>query len=284
MKRMRFPPLRDHPRMCGEHFGDNVAGWARAGSSPHVRGAHAGAPVEFAGLGIIPACAGSTDCPTRHEACSRDHPRMCGEHAVKVWRLHLFLGSSPHVRGAPFICSLSSSISGIIPACAGSTSTGVGAACPDRDHPRMCGEHINITTTVVIIKGSSPHVRGALMHRCDIQGRDGIIPACAGSTMRLARPVTRYWDHPRMCGEHYGLRDVLDDGVGSSPHVRGARLRGRGDGVEHGIIPACAGSTPRPSVRPPSAWDHPRMCGEHGGGGATYVTQTGSSPHVRGAH
>ena len=33
-------PFRDHPRMCGEHFGSLNFSFTLTGSSPHVRGAH----------------------------------------------------------------------------------------------------------------------------------------------------------------------------------------------------------------------------------------------------
>ena len=51
----------DHPRMCGEHlvFACPIANdW---GSSPHVRGALPKRVMADDFLGIIPACAGSTD-------------------------------------------------------------------------------------------------------------------------------------------------------------------------------------------------------------------------------
>ena len=61
--------------------------------------------------------------------------------AVKVWRLHLFLGSSPHVRGALKDEARFNATAGIIPACAGSTPHGGVCCMVQRDHPRMCGEH-----------------------------------------------------------------------------------------------------------------------------------------------
>ena len=81
LKRMRFPPLRDHPRMCGEHQLLNGLQTSIEGSSPHVRGAHDGSAPRIPRMGIIPACAGST--------CAPSALRSVGE------------GSSPHVRGAP---------------------------------------------------------------------------------------------------------------------------------------------------------------------------------------
>ena len=70
---------------------------------------------------------------------------------------------------------------------------------------------------------------------------------------------------------------------GSSPHVRGAQLRGPAARQEPGIIPACAGSTANPRSTASCPWDHPRMCGEHLTLAGMKVIVQGSSPHVRGA-
>ena len=132
------------------------------------------------------------------------------------------------------------------------------------DHPRMCGEHR-------VLPGGHHEP-------------DGIIPACAGSTLPTTwRPLpTR--DHPRMCGEHSAVPFGAIVRRGSSPHVRGARVDVHVSRTHVGIIPACAGSTPRRCPRPPAGWDHPRMCGEHLVVNAKKATDKGSSPHVRGAH
>ncbi len=86
-----------------------------------------------------------------------------------------------------------------------------------------------------------------------------------------------------MCGEHVKPIRVLCAREGSSPHVRGARLGRIGRSVGGGIIPACAGSTRRPSGQRRRPRDHPRMCGEHTCEAAKRHRLTGSSPHVRGA-
>ena len=54
-------PRWDHPRMCGEHVGFLWFEEADQGSFPHVRGARQYAHRGVVRLGIIPACAGSTD-------------------------------------------------------------------------------------------------------------------------------------------------------------------------------------------------------------------------------
>ena len=52
---------RDHPRMRGEHRTGPCTRRPRRGSSPHARGAPSSTTGEGRGLGIIPACAGSTN-------------------------------------------------------------------------------------------------------------------------------------------------------------------------------------------------------------------------------
>ena len=78
--------------------------------------------------------------------------------------------------------------------------------------------------SVVKRTGSSPHVRGALNGLGWTYGHGGIIPACAGSTPDGRRSACDGRDHPRMCGEHIVSLYMKFICVGSSPHVRGARL------------------------------------------------------------
>ena len=188
--------------MCGEHLDGRGEVGHRTGSSPHVRGARAGSRGHDEDGGIIPACAGSTNSPIHQQAFRRDHPRMCGEHSASISRPRRSMGSSPHVRGALSSSPFRAFITGIIPACAGSTCFPRLRPIPKRDHPRMCGEHIASNKLYNRPSGSSPHVRGALerVHgRCRLRG---IIPACAGSTSSSPSMLTILGDHPRMCGEH----------------------------------------------------------------------------------
>ena len=132
-----------------------------------------------------------------------------------------------------------------------------------RDHPRMCGEHKSWTIMVWACSGSSPHVRGAHQREHRPDGGRGIIPACAGSTWVDGDALFLRWDHPRMCGEHGDVVEIVERPEGSSPHVRGARSTTACTSERRGIIPACAGSTCVQSTPPPVSRDHPRMCGEH---------------------
>ena len=195
---------RDHPRMRGEHLSMTRTAFRLGGSSPHARGAHTveviderlggsspharGAPDLLAvnrGVdGIIPACAGSTKCYPPFCYAVRDHPRMRGEHLVARLPMLSTRGSSPHARGAPDQCITSCMPFGIIPACAGSTTAFSASTPKSRDHPRMRGEHDKGEADPGIDMGSSPHARGAQPVDLRAVGEVGIIPACAGSTMR----------------------------------------------------------------------------------------------------
>ena len=238
-----FGRFRDHPRMCGEHLPESAICGHSRGSSPHVRGAQNLLPIMQDLDGIIPACAGSTTGVAASAKVTRDHPRMCGEHGRLATMPCRSPGSSPHVRGARQACDDALQESGIIPACAGSTSWETLRRSSIRDHPRMCGEHSVKHNAKGNDQGSSPHVRGARRRQQDHPGSQGIIPACAGSTSRPPDLHTVPRDHPRMCGEHPLVTSSASPSAGSSPHVRGARRRQQDHPGSQGIIPACAGST-----------------------------------------
>ena len=91
-------------------------------------------------------------------------------------------GSSPHTRGA--LAGESDGGGGvrIIPAYAGSTSSGPPTTTRHADHPRIRGEHAEASTTHTSRTGSSPHTRGAPIVGGEVVLGLGIIPAYAGST------------------------------------------------------------------------------------------------------
>ena len=86
-----------------------------------------------------------------------------------------------------------------------------------------------------------------------------------------------------MCGEHASVTSAMSGSEGSSPHVRGALLVDTSAVPSVGIIPACAGSTPRRARRTPSRWDHPRMCGEHRPNPLPRLPQAGIIPACAGS-
>ena len=264
----RTPPpsrwTRDHPRIRGEHAGGAQHVPGARGSSPHTRGALGDVGVGQAHCGIIPAYAGSTF-----------------GNSQRKWNA---AGSSPHTRGALEHVPRLGVDRGIIPAYAGSTFSTTQQKITFRDHPRIRGEHRALNPGGVFSAGSSPHTRGALFHVLRLGAGPGIIPAYAGSTEDRQRRLHGRRDHPRIRGEHDDSDQYVIDGLGSSPHTRGARwLSATPSGVP-GIIPAYAGSTPgRPSPAPIQR-DHPRIRGEHHRQASRDRGLQGSSPHTRGAH
>ena len=152
------------------------------GSSPHMRGARFAQNTRDEVRRIIPAYAGSTWWPQRPMPCIRDHPRICGEHAMAFDVPTLPLGSSPHMRGARPLRHPQHDGAGIIPAYAGSTGCIKFRDCWVWDHPRICGEHPSLSFEPSVVLGSSPHMRGAPCVVVVANAPAGIIPAYAGST------------------------------------------------------------------------------------------------------
>ena len=193
--------------------------------------------------GIIPAYAGNTTAARTLWPCRRDHPRVCGEHAVQILAARIEWGSSPRMRGTRRDYRRDSCCRGIIPAYAGNTSSMPSRAQPHRDHPRVCGEHLFGVLAFLFQQGSSPRMRGT-PGRCRLRARStGIIPAYAGNTSFFQRPSSKRRDHPRVCGEHLKMHRPEAAVWGSSPRMRGTPFTIMLSVVGLGIIPAYAGNT-----------------------------------------
>ena len=153
-----------------------------------------------------------------------------------------------------------------------------------KDHPRIRGEHLEsghgvflsgwiipayagstrrFPTAFVIMRGSSPHTRGAPVFLRIPATPVGIIPAYAGSTTCGATKAKKQPDHPRIRGEHDKDQHTQAMIMGSSPHTRGAPISAPTTWSVIRIIPAYAGSTRRISPGGSSPPDHPRIRGEH---------------------
>ena len=253
---------RDHPRVCGEHFGTARGGGTHRGSSPRMRGTRYPSRSCDCACGIIPAYAGNTSLPSSQKYQPRDHPRVCGEHPHRGSGVSVGAGSSPRMRGTPPPRQWRKCRRGIIPAYAGNTRNPNPRKRPPRDHPRVCGEHQSARLGLRSRPGSSPRMRGTRHSLWAARPRPRIIPAYAGNTAANRSAWNGPTDHPRVCGEHHQLR-ALRPG-------------------QRGIIPAYAGNTIL--VRRPleSGRDHPRVCGEHPPVSSCDVRAQGSSPRMRG--
>ena len=152
---------------------------------------------------------------------------------------------------------------GIIPAYAGSTLFEDEFVEDKRDHPRIRGEHSAASPSTSKAAGSSPHTRGAQSTVNAMTSGGRIIPAYAGSTRTSSLMMDESADHPRIRGEHEGLRAGVLGFLGSSPHTRGAPSARNIAIGSTGIIPAYAGSTTARRASPSVSTDHPRIRGEH---------------------
>ena len=130
------------PAYAGNTRAKNGTAAIDRGSSPHMRGTHTFVDDQARLHGIIPAYAGNTGSHAHDVKPSRDHPRICGEHPSGDATIQFTPGSSPHMRGTPRNRPDHCQSSGIIPAYAGNTWWVSPPDIENRDHPRICGEHV----------------------------------------------------------------------------------------------------------------------------------------------
>ena len=109
----------------------------------------------------------------------------------------------------------------------------------------MRGVYSCAGSLLALVTGSSPHARGLLTGMSMIVSAIRIIPACAGFTHLMILSVCPPADHPRMRGVYVGAEYGTDIDSGSSPHARGLLDIVVLIPQRPGIIPACAGFTPR---------------------------------------
>ena len=252
-----------HPRTRGEHrrFAAHIA--PIAGSSPHARGTLCAELDHQAEHRFIPARAGNTLPSYPAITLASVHPRTRGEHLTIPRPCRSRIGSSPHARGTPRQEHRQDKLARFIPARAGNTLTQKDRNVFDAVHPRTRGEHLANARILPYKGGSSPHARGTRTN-FSIRGiGQRFIPARAGNTMRAPVQEPPAAVHPRTRGEHDGVRQLVEEHLGSSPHARGtqeleAKLQELGR-----FIPARAGNTLWRHLRRLDRPVHPRTRGEH---------------------
>ena len=131
---------------------------------------------------IIPAHAGQTRSSSPSSAAEADHPRACGANSTTGYARLRNDGSSPRMRGKPYIRPKIVPNVRIIPAHAGQTHHLRQGQGPRSDHPRACGANSSRGSPVSLPDGSSPRMRGKPAQRVLRRQTARIIPAHAGQT------------------------------------------------------------------------------------------------------
>ena len=174
---------KDHPRTCGEKLifdGDKDY-------ILRITPAHAGKSKKYAHNarffhGSPPHMRGKA-VPIRVAYCAyRDHPRTCGEKCQEGAEPDLLTGSPPHMRGKGIMLVEISLVMRITPAHAGKRNiVDIGKSVPE-DHPRTCGEKLQVKSRLIQEQGSPPHMRGKVFAGIEHICRSRITPAHAGKS------------------------------------------------------------------------------------------------------
>ena len=114
-------------------------------------------------------------------------------------------GSPPQVRGKPGFSFPLFDVLRITPAGAGKTIRPCERQAAEQDHPRRCGENVNRFSADFKNIGSPPQVRGKLAITAPDELGNGITPAGAGKTLSVRLTPFAFQDHPRRCGENFGI-------------------------------------------------------------------------------
>ena len=231
---------------------------------------------------FIPAYAGNTSLCSDARRRNPVHPRVCGEHYNHDLVAHGEIGSSPRMRGTHQQRKLEATMQRFIPAYAGNTRGDHPRLGTSPVHPRVCGEHLTLPPVVRHPLGSSPRMRGTRSCIRLSPDMSRFIPAYAGNTSGIVGGGACVTVHPRVCGEHFCLRECKTSSDGSSPRMRGtlgSRIR-QPEGFR--FIPAYAGNTSSGGATCRSAPVHPSVCGEHPRASFSRLLDLGSSPRMRG--
>ena len=194
-------------------------------------------------FGLIPAYAGKTLATTTVPHGDGAHPRVCGENAILLVSMLVASGSSPRMRGKPFLTKALEDRQRLIPAYAGKTLARLALHLSRRAHPRVCGENLLTCSLRQKTSGSSPRMRGKPAIEKALNTGPRLIPAYAGKTRGGLRSCGADWAHPRVCGENAALDRSPKALQGSSPRMRGKPSRLHARHLQARLIPAYAGKT-----------------------------------------
>ena len=171
------------------------------------------------------------------------HPRLRGEHPPQCRRPGRASGSSPLTRGTQLFPVVCSDGAGSSPLTRGTPRRIAALRCSLTVHPRLRGEHAYHFFRHMLGVGSSPLTRGTRLDRVNHFLIVRFIPAYAGNTTHMKKPIRMWAVHPRLRGEHCYAVISVETPYGSSPLTRGTRAQQARQRQEYRFIPAYAGNT-----------------------------------------
>ena len=192
----------------------------------------------------------------------KDHPRLRGEHLIKLSFTMARSGSPPPTRGTHICLCCRLPYWRITPAYAGNTFCLSWNTHPCEDHPRLRGEHSSGCCLKSFDLGSPPPTRGTPFTDSIVRLWPRITPAYAGNTNRMTGATNPIEDHPRLRGEHSRLACAKGYLLGSPPPTRGTHIVASAN-IDH-------------------LGDHPRLRGEHLSSQLSCHSALGSPPPTRG--
>ena len=163
-------------------------------------------------------------------------------------------------------------ITSVLPVFEVSTKTGIG----------QCGEQFLLHGKDQKFQGSPPRMRGTANVKKVGSTPDRITPADAGNSIAQRTCTAAHRDHPRGCGEQFGLRAEVFGLRGSPPRMRGTGPFPRSPRRQAGITPADAGNRHVACFEFCNRKDHPRGCGEQSFISTARQLDRGSPPRMRG--
>ena len=208
--------------------------------------------------------------------------RQTGRREVRRSIFSPVMGLPSRVRSHRGVLRLGRRVRGSVPACAGSPCSVPLVMSRDWVYPRVCGVTGFSGGWAPPVEGLSPRVRGHRLYNSVEYGRDGSIPACAGSPDHAGGVEARAQVYPRVCGVTSAAAKARAIARGLSPRVRGHRYWHYRRGRKDRSIPACAGSPSGARQPRPNAEVYPRVCGVTPNPTLSAIVIGGLSPRVRG--
>ena len=233
-------------------------------------------------LRITPAHAGKRTKKAYCRYIARDHPRACGEKDMDELLEMSEGGSPPRMRGKVELLPERLCNSRITPAHAGKSNLSTKSSRIYRDHPRACGEKVQVGFPRWQKPGSPPRMRGKGARAIATNCCKRITPAHAGKRVCQGFQAVLVQDHPRACGEKLCIGSRCIAAAGSPPRMRGKAISSRVNSHRKRITPAHAGKRRRPPKQTSLKKDHPRACGEKTECKQKASNVKGSPPRMRG--